>query len=336
MYPLYKYLFFVAVFLGIAFGAYTYWPKSLTPQSSEEANTNTVNADQTNNETTPETTPSANNISKVQNTIAPTTPSPKYPTSPQVTQKPATSSASPELLSAIEKTLHEAAELRTKGFHDAAYEEIHKLLDKTTLYTPEWYRLADQINDINIYMYKNAAPSKRKVSFTVGSGDSMWIFANKRTTVRAIQISNRIPLDKEVVHKGQRLSFFGGTWKLLCSKSNFTLRVMLDDRLFKYYKVGIGKDNRTPVGAFKIIGKKKEPSWNGFPFGHPENVLGTRWMRLTRISDNSNEGYGIHGTAAPESIGTASSLGCLRMRNEEVEELYDFLPDNKVEVIIED
>jgi lipoprotein-anchoring transpeptidase ErfK/SrfK len=90
------------------------------------------------------------------------------------------------------------------------------------------------------------------------------------------------------------------------------------------------------VGTFKIIGKKKEPSWNGFPFGHPENVLGTRWMRLTRISDNSNEGYGIHGTAAPESIGTASSLGCLRMRNNEVEELYDFLPDNKVEVIIED
>ena len=59
-------------------------------------------------------------------------------------------------------------------------------------------------------------------------------------------------------------------------------------------------------------------------------------MRLTKISDGTNEGYGIHGTQEPESIGTASSLGCLRMRNEDVEELYDFIPDNKIKVTIED
>ena len=334
MYPLYKYLILLTIFLGIGFAAYSFWPKSLTPQMAQSS---TENTETTDSETVPSQEAAAAQETNPQELQTPITPKATATVAaPQPKKAVVKSQASPQLLSAIDQTLAEAKELRTKGFHDAAYEEIHKLLDKTELYSPEWYTLADQINEINIYMYKNAAPSKRKVSFTVGSGDSMWIFANKRTTVRAIQISNRIPLDKEIVHKGQRLSFFGGEWKLLCSKSNFTLRVMLDGRLFKYYKVGIGKDNRTPVGAFKIIGKKKEPSWNGFPFGHPENVLGTRWMRLTRISDNSNEGYGIHGTAAPESIGTASSLGCLRMRNEEVEELYDFLPDNKVEVIIED
>ncbi|KAB3530498.1 L,D-transpeptidase family protein, partial [Alkaliphilus pronyensis] len=37
-------------------------------------------------------------------------------------------------------------------------------------------------------------------------------------------------------------------------------------------------------------------------------------------------GYGIHGTDTPESIGTAASRGCIRMYNEDVEELYDIVP----------
>lgn len=37
-------------------------------------------------------------------------------------------------------------------------------------------------------------------------------------------------------------------------------------------------------------------------------------------------GYGIHGTNAPESIGTAASHGCVRMRNEDVIQLYDIVP----------
>ncbi len=45
-------------------------------------------------------------------------------------------------------------------------------------------------------------------------------------------------------------------------------------------------------------------------------------------------GYGIHGTDAPEGIGTAASNGCIRMLNEDVIELYDMVPlGTKVKIV---
>jgi hypothetical protein len=35
------------------------------------------------------------------------------------------------------------------------------------------------------------------------------------------------------------------------------------------------------------------------------------------------KGYGIHGTNRPKSIGTAASHGCIRMRNQDVEDLFE-------------
>ena len=44
-------------------------------------------------------------------------------------------------------------------------------------------------------------------------------------------------------------------------------------------------------------------------------VMGTRRLEL-------GDGYGIHGTDHPETIGQSVSHGCVRMRNEDVERLY--------------
>ena len=58
------------------------------------------------------------------------------------------------------------------------------------------------------------------------------------------------------------------------------------------------------------------------PFGVNQRryagVLGTRRLDL-------GDGYGIHGTNEPESIGHAASHGCVRLRNEDVEKLYDMV-----------
>jgi hypothetical protein len=37
------------------------------------------------------------------------------------------------------------------------------------------------------------------------------------------------------------------------------------------------------------------------------------------------KGYGIHGTNMPNSIGRAASHGCIRMRNQDVEELFELV-----------
>ena len=51
----------------------------------------------------------------------------------------------------------------------------------------------------------------------------------------------------------------------------------------------------------------------------PGNPVGTRWMSL------GYKGYGIHGTNHPESIGHAASHGCIRLRNHDVEELFQLV-----------
>ncbi|MEP6857661.1 MAG: L,D-transpeptidase [Gemmatimonadales bacterium] len=48
-------------------------------------------------------------------------------------------------------------------------------------------------------------------------------------------------------------------------------------------------------------------------------VMGTRRLEL-------GDGYGIHGTDHPESIGQSVSHGCVRMRNEDIEKLYPLVP----------
>lgn len=50
-----------------------------------------------------------------------------------------------------------------------------------------------------------------------------------------------------------------------------------------------------------------------------KGVLGTRRLVL-------GDGYGIHGTNQPESIGRSVSHGCVRMRNEDIEKLFDMVP----------
>jgi len=56
------------------------------------------------------------------------------------------------------------------------------------------------------------------------------------------------------------------------------------------------------------------------PYGDPRHRIGTHWLGWDR------KGFGIHGTDEPEKIGQPVSLGCVRLRNEDVAELYLLLP----------
>ena len=50
-------------------------------------------------------------------------------------------------------------------------------------------------------------------------------------------------------------------------------------------------------------------------------------MGLQGVEEHNRDfsGYGIHGTIEPESIGRQSSMGCIRMRPEDVEVVYEVL-----------
>lgn len=233
------------------------------------------------------------------------------------------------------KEFAEAKDALSKGQLEKAYEAALKVLDskETVLFSKTWYQAADIASDVNTRLMNSSAPSPRKIQYVVKSGDALSRLARNKTTVQHIQKSNKIPLDTEKIFVGQSLRYFAGTWSIDAYKSEFVLIVKFNGKFFKYYRIGIGKEDRTPVAQFTIVSKIVEPAWEKgdgtvIQFGDPSNPLGTRWLQLKSEARPDLTGYGIHGTIAPSSIGKPSSQGCLRLKNSDVEELYDIIPYN--------
>jgi hypothetical protein len=81
----------------------------------------------------------------------------------------------------------------------------------------------------------------------------------------------------------------------------------------KTYRIAVGNPSTpTPIGEYLIAYKGE----------HWGPSFGPRWLGL-----NVPWGYyGIHGTNKPYSIGQHQSHGCIRMRNNDVMELYNLIP----------
>ena len=120
-------------------------------------------------------------------------------------------------------------------------------------------------------------------------------------------------------------------WIVIINKTKKILTVYNEGRVFKKYPVALGKPSTpTPNYKFTIINKVKNPYWGGMggrfkpvKGGEPNNPLGMRWLGLSR---EKYTGYGIHGNCAPFSIGKYISAGCIRMINEDVEEIFEYIP----------
>jgi len=95
------------------------------------------------------------------------------------------------------------------------------------------------------------------------------------------------------------------------------------------YGIGVGRNGFTWSGVQSVTRKAEWPDWTPPPemiarqpylprhmAGGPGNPLGARAMYL------GGTVYRIHGTNAPESIGTHVSSGCIRLTNEDVVDLY--------------
>jgi len=185
---------------------------------------------------------------------------------------------------------------------------------------------------VNITLLLSPRPMAEKVDYVVKRGDSLGLIASRSgTTSELIQAINMIS-NPNLIRQGQRLLVFTGKFELVANKTTHDMVVLMNGEFFKRYKVGTGVSGKTPVGTFVVREKIVEPTWwppdgREVPFGHKDNLLGTRWMSVRATGDTPDvRGYGIHGTWEPDSVGKASSAGCLRMKNEEVQELFAYIP----------
>ena len=100
------------------------------------------------------------------------------------------------------------------------------------------------------------------------------------------------------------------------------------------YPIAVPREQSRWQGATTVTDKRMNPSWRPtpemlrenpklplwVPGGHRMNPLGVRAMYL------GSSLYRIHGTDAPWTIGQAVSKGCIRMLNEDVQDLYPRVP----------
>ncbi|KZL92651.1 L,D-transpeptidase family protein [Clostridium magnum] len=134
------------------------------------------------------------------------------------------------------------------------------------------------------------------------------LFFSNGTKVYAISSEKKV----EIKHK----------YNILVDVSEFDL-YLIDkntNKVVKVYPIAGGKPSTpSPYGTWKII--SKAANWGtGF---------GTRWMQLGIPWGK----YGIHGTNKPLTINNPDSLGCIRMFNSDIEELYG-LVDCGTEVVV--
>ncbi len=164
----------------------------------------------------------------------------------------------------------------------------------------------------------------------IGAGDRLQTIASQQK-LSWEYLAQLNQIDPKRIRAGQRLKLIRGPFAAVVELDRFTMTVHLQGYYVKEYTVGVGKDGASPLGKHTVIDKVVNPQYTA-PDGKvldgddPANPLGERWINL-------GNSYGIHGTIEPDSIGKAASRGCIRLGNDDVIEVYNFLV-NGSEVVI--
>src|SRR5579864_9390152 len=110
---------------------------------------------------------------------------------------------------------------------------------------------------------------------------------------------------------------------VLVSIPDRKLAVLEDGNVLASFPVAVGAAvSPSPTGEFVIVNRVANPAYyhDGVVMAAgQDNPVGPRWLGLNL------KGYGVHGTNAPKSVGHATSHGCIRLRNRDVEKLYTML-----------
>lgn len=195
---------------------------------------------------------------------------------------------------------------------------------------------------IDMLLVLTPRPMPEKTEYIVKSGDSVDRIARQYSVTRELLIKSNEIRRPDRLQPGQHL--------LVLDKPSFTiavnrganeLRLFLNGKFLKCYGIGTGRRGETPVGSYVIRSRQERPVWwhpdgRKIPYGHHENILGTRWMSLQATGNTAVvKGYGIHGTWNEADLGHSTTAGCIRMRNADVEELCLIVPEGTAVRVIE-
>ncbi len=257
----------------------------------------------------------------------PTEPAPSAQSAPEPSHPARTDASDRQHVEAFQK----ASSLIEEGQLSKARPLLLNILE-TTRNLALRRRTEQALSQLHIDLIMAPYPMQEKEDYIIASGNTLGKLAKQfNTTVELIQEGNNIV--GHLIRVGDRLRILNGRFSILVNITENKLILNLNNRFFKSYDVGTGKFQKTPTGKFEIIDRIPQPTWwrpdgTAVPYGHPDNVLGTHWLAL------NIKGYGIHGTWEPETIGKYESAGCIRLKNDDIKELYTLVPTGTVVVVI--
>lgn len=149
------------------------------------------------------------------------------------------------------------------------------------------------------------------------------VFSNLRNVVTSF-LDGKYIVEGELNENYIQDLLQSGETFVLIRKKDHLLTLYSKGNELKTYPIGVGRaegdkrqvyDQKTPEGIFRV--KKKTDK------GLTES-FGRRWIGID-TSYFGFKGIGIHGTNRSETVGKNSSLGCIKMHNSDVKEIYSLL-----------
>ena len=177
---------------------------------------------------------------------------------------------------------------------------------------------------------------------TVQPNETLEAIANQYgVPARLLEKINGIQ-DPASLRPGMQLKVVRGPFHAEVQLDRYEMTLFLEDgRYAGRFPIGIGQEVTPKLGEYVVTFKTYDPPYqsyvNGQPYdipgGDPNNPLGNRLVELGTQPDQDGE-LAIHGTNNPQTIGTTGGEGCIRLKPQDADDVYDILSLHTSKVVI--
>ncbi|MHC4981864.1 MAG: L,D-transpeptidase [Planctomycetota bacterium] len=162
-----------------------------------------------------------------------------------------------------------------------------------------------------------------------------------RVPAAAIELANKTPATK--FQAGRKYKLIRGPFRAMVYRSQFAMDIYLQREgcpktFIRRLRVGLGKNGSTPLGSWIVKIKDVGATWYPPPASGLTGPIGPwdddyafgkkgLWIGIAGLDEANRDarGYGIHSTDDPSSVGKESSLGCIRLRDGDIDFVFSVL-----------
>ncbi|MBN2272543.1 MAG: L,D-transpeptidase family protein [Sedimentisphaerales bacterium] len=229
-----------------------------------------------------------------------------------------------------------------------ARDKLNEMLSNKPMSTQQLAFVKEALSDLaDQWLFSRKVYPQDEIcsNYKVEPGDHLVAIGKKHNVPYQIIMRINNITDPKTLRAGETIKVINGPFRAVISRSTFTMDLYVQSTFVRSFKVGLGRpEHETPTGRWCVEtgGKLIAPPWRDPDTGRiyqakdPDYPLGSRWIALQGLEGDAKgrRGFAIHGTKKTDELGTRSSRGCIRMKDEEVVMVYDLLMPEFSEVVV--